>query len=362
MRNTANLKPKTRQSNLPLTKLPYFDIKRQHEPMQGEVMAALEKVYASGAYILGPALKDFECQYARYVGTPYAAGAFTFTATALAPLHLGAVPVFADVDPISFTLDPQSLQKALSRKTRAVIPVHLFGQCADMDAIGRIAKSHRIKVIEDACQAHGAMWNGKKAGSLGDAGAFSFYPTKNLGGIGDGGIVTTSNERMYRRILQYRNLGKSLSNAMVHDEVGWTSRLDSLQAAFLSIKLGRLDALNETRRTLAKRFEEKLSPTPVISPGQVAGAQHVYHIYVVRVPDGQRDALKEYLAQEGIPSMVHYEIPVHRQPIMRRHKTRKVPLPVTEKLKKEVLTLPFYPGMTESEVDLVATAIKKFYR
>lgn len=388
MRNTANLKPKTRQSNLPLTKLPYFDIKRQHEPMQGEVMAALEKVYASGAYILGPALKDFECQYAGYVGTPYAAGvssgtdalilalkaagvkagdevivpSFTFTATALAPLHLGAVPVFADVDPISFTLDPQSLQKALSRKTRAVIPVHLFGQCADMDAIGRIAKSHRIKVIEDACQAHGAMWNGKKAGSLGDAGAFSFYPTKNLGGIGDGGIVTTSNERMYRRILQYRNLGKSLSNAMVHDEVGWTSRLDSLQAAFLSIKLGRLDALNETRRTLAKRFEEKLSPTPVICPGQVAGAQHVYHIYVVRVPDGQRDALKEHLAQEGIPSMVHYEIPVHRQPIMRRHKTRKVPLPVTEKLKKEVLTLPFYPGMTESEVDLVATAIKKFYR
>ncbi|HOG23838.1 MAG TPA: aminotransferase class I/II-fold pyridoxal phosphate-dependent enzyme, partial [Candidatus Omnitrophota bacterium] len=159
---------------MPLTKLPYFDIKRQHEPMQGEVMAALEKVYASGAYILGPALKDFECQYAGYVGTPYAAGvssgtdalilalkaagvkagdevivpSFTFTATALAPLHLGAVPVFADVDPISFTLDPQSLQKALSRKTRAVIPVHLFGQCADMDAIGRIAKSHRIKVIE----------------------------------------------------------------------------------------------------------------------------------------------------------------------------------------------------------------------
>lgn len=356
--------------------------------MQGEVMAALEKVYASGAYILGPALKDFECKYAGYIGTPYAAGvssgtdalilglkaagvkagdevivpSFTFTATALAPLHLGAVPVFADVDPVSFTLDPKSLQKALSRKTRAVIPVHLFGQCADMDAIGRIAKSHRLKVIEDACQAHGALWNGKKAGSLGDAGAFSFYPTKNLGGIGDGGIVTTANEGIYRRILQYRNLGKGLSNAMVHDEVGWTSRLDSLQAAFLSIKLDRLDALNEARRALAKKFDEQLSPTPVICPRQVAGARHVYHIYVVRIPDGQRDALKEHLAQEGIPSMVHYEIPVHRQPVMKRHKARKVPLPVTEKLKREVLTLPFYPGMTEPEVELVATAIKKFYR
>ena len=368
-------------------KLPYFDIKRQHDPLRGAVLEAIEKVYSSGAYILGPALREFETQYAAYIGVPYAAGvasgtdalilalkaagvktgdevivpSFTFTATALAPLHLGAVPVFADVDPVSFTLDPVSVTRALSPKTTAMIPVHLFGQCADMDALGAIAAEKGIRVIEDACQAHGAAWKGKKAGSLGDAAAFSFYPTKNLGGIGDGGIVTTADEPLFRKTLQYRNLGKGLTNAMVHDEVGWTSRLDSVQAAFLSIKLGRLDVLNDERRKLAARFEKALKGTPLILPAEVPGALHVYHIYDVRVPDGKRDALKAHLAEEGIPSMVHYEIPVHSQPVMARHRPRKVPLPVTEALKEEVLTLPFYPGMTGDEVGMIARAVRKFY-
>ena len=389
MPNTVNSKmAKIHQSNLLLTKLPYFDIKRQHDPLLGGVLEAFEKVYSSGAYILGPALKEFECKFAGYLGVPYAAGvasgtdalifglkaagikkgdevimpSFTFTATALAALHLGAVPVFADVDARSFTLDPKSVRKALSKKTKAMIPVHLFGQCADMDALMDIARTSKIKVVEDACQAHGATWKGKKAGAFGDAGTFSFYPTKNLGGIGDGGMLTTSDEKLFRHVLQYRNLGKGLQDPMVHDEIGWTSRLDSVQAAFLSIKLAQLDRLNDERRKLAALFEQKLHRTPLLLPKEVPGALHVYHIYVVRVPDGKRDALKVFLAQEGIPSMIHYATPVHAQPIMKKYKTRRVPLPVTQALALDVLTLPFFPGMSEPEVEMVAQAIKKFYK
>ncbi|MBU9889310.1 MAG: DegT/DnrJ/EryC1/StrS family aminotransferase [Candidatus Omnitrophica bacterium] len=379
---------KARQSNLPLTKIPYFDIKRQHDPLLGGTLAAFEKVYASGAYILGPAVKEFECKFAGYLGVPFAAGvgsgtdalifglkaagikqgdevimpSFTFTATALAALHLGAVPVLADVEAASFTLDPRSVRKALSKKTKAMIPVHLFGQCAAMDELMEIARGAKLKVIEDACQAHGAAWKGKKAGAFGDAGAFSFYPTKNLGGIGDGGILTTPSEPLYRRVLQYRNLGKGLKDPLVHDATGWTSRLDSVQAAFLSNKLGRLDALNDERRRLAELFRQKLEKTPLLLPREVPGALHVYHIYVVRVPGGRRNALKDFLAQEGIPTLVHYATPVHAQPVMKRFKTRRVPLPVTNALAKEVLTLPFFPGMTETEVETVAQAVKKFFK
>lgn len=379
--------PKPHQNSLPLHKLPYFDIKRQHNAFLNTTLAAFEKIYTSGAYILGPAVKDFEQKFAAYTGVPYAAGvgsgtdalifglkaagikkgdevivpSFTFTATALAVLHLGAVPVFADVDARSFTLNPDSVLQVKGKKVKAMIPVHLFGQCADMDALMSIAKSRKLKVIEDACQAHGAAWKGKKAGDFGDAGAFSFYPTKNLGGIGDGGILTIRNEKTYQRVLQYRNLGKGIKDPLVHDEIGWTSRLDSIQAAFLSIKLDHLDALNDERRKLAAFFEEKLRRTPLKLPQEVPGALHVYHIYVVRVPDGKRDALKAHLATEGVPSMIHYATPVHRQPIMKKYKTRKVSLPVTEKLRNEVLTLPFFPGMTFEEVDLIAQSIRSFY-
>lgn len=380
-------KPNNAQSNLPLQKIPYFDIKRQHDPLRDSTLAAFAKIYSSGAYILGPALKEFENKFASYTGVPHSAGvasgtdalifglkaagirkgdevimpSFTFSATALAALHLGAIPVFADVDDRSFTLNPKSAAKALRKKTKALLPVHLFGQCADMDALMEIARTKKLKVIEDACQAHGATWKGRKAGAFGDAGAFSFYPTKNLGGIGDGGILTTSDDKLFQRVLQYRNLGKGITNPMVHDEIGWTSRLDSIQAAFLSIKLDHLDALNDERRKLAVLFEQKLGQTPLRLPPQVTGALHVYHIYVVRVPDGKRDALKTHLAQDGIPSMIHYETPVHRQPVMKQYKTRKVPLPVTERLSREVLTLPFFPGMTENEVDAIAQSVKKFY-
>jgi dTDP-4-amino-4,6-dideoxygalactose transaminase len=369
-------------------KVPYFDLSRSHQKFVREAQEAFERILKSGAYILGPALKELEAEFAAYIGTTYALGvgsgtdalifalralgikkgdevivpSFTFTATALAVLHVGATPVFADVEADTFNLDPVSVRQALSRKTRAMIPVHLFGQCANMTELMALAKQKKLKVVEDACQAHGALWNKVMAGAFGDAGAFSFYPTKNLGGIGDGGMVTTSDKKILDRVTQFRNLGKGIADPFVHDEIGWTSRLDSLQAAFLSIKLKFLDELNRERRAVAELYHKKLAGTPLGLPRETAGAYHVYHLYVVRVPDGKRNSLKEHLASLGIPTMVHYATPVHAQPIIKKHKTRKVKLPVTEKLREEVLTLPLFPGMTEPEIDAVAVAIRQFYK
>ncbi len=368
-------------------KVPYFDLSRSHQKFVVQAQEAFDKILKSGAYILGPALKDLEAEFAAYIGTKFALGvgsgtdaltfalraldikkgdevilpSFTFTATALAVIHTGATPVFADVEENTFNLDPESARQATSGKTRAMIPVHLFGQCANMTALMTLAQQKKLKIVEDACQAHGALWNKVMAGAFGDAGAFSFYPTKNLGGIGDGGMVTTSDEQLLNRVIQYRNLGKGITDPFVHDEIGWTSRLDSLQAAFLSIKLKFLDELNRERRAVAELYHKKLAGTPLGLPREAAGAYHVYHLYVVRVPDGKRNALKEYLAAQGIPTMVHYATPVHAQPIMKKYATRKVKLPVTEKLREEVLTLPLFPGMTEPEVDAVAGAIQRFF-
>lgn len=368
-------------------KVPYFDLSRSHQRFIQQAQEAFERILNSGAYVLGPALKDLEAEFAAYVGTKFALGvgsgtdaltfalkaagikkgdevivpSFTFTATALAVIHAGATPVFADVEENTFNLDSSSVLAALSAKTRAMIPVHLFGQCADMTALMAIAQKKKLKVIEDACQAHGALWDKVMAGAFGDAGAFSFYPTKNLGGIGDGGMVTTSDAELLKSIMQFRNLGKGIEDPFVHDEIGWTSRLDSIQAAFLSIKLKFLDELNRERRAVAEMYHKKLAGAPIVLPRETANAYHVYHLYVVRVPDGKRDALKDHLAANGIPTMVHYAVPVHEQPIMKCHKTRKVKLPVTEMLRGEVLTLPLFPGMTEPEVDAVAASIHRFF-
>jgi len=368
-------------------KVPYFDLARSHQKFLIQAQEAFDRILKSGAYILGPALKDLEAEFAAYIGTKYALGvgsgtdaltfalraldikkgdevivpSFTFTATALAVVHIGATPVFADVEEDTFNLDPRSVAQALSRKTRAIIPVHLFGQCANMTAIMGIAKQKKMKVVEDACQAHGALWNKKMAGAFGNAGCFSFYPTKNLGGVGDGGMVTTSDEKIMRRVIQYRNLGKGIEDPFVHDEIGWTSRLDSIQAAFLSIKLKFLDELNRERRSVADMYHKKLANTPLRLPHEARDAYHVYHLYVIRVPDKKRDALKEHLAKEGIPTMIHYATPVHAQPIIKKHKIRKAKLTTTEKLRDEVLTLPLFPGMTEPEIDAVAASIKRFF-
>lgn len=366
--------------------VPYFTLERQTRKLRGEIEESFQNLFDSGRFILGETVAGFENRFAAYCGSRHGVGvasgtdalrlalqaagvrpgdevivpSFTFVATAYAVLHAGAKPVFADIDPNTFTLDPRSVEKAVTRKTRAVIPVHLYGQTADMDALMTLARRRRLKVIEDACQAHGSRWKDRKAGSFGDAGCFSFYPTKNLGAFGDGGMTVTAHEAIAKKLRSLRNLGRADMTAP-HGEVGWTSRLDALQAAVLDIKLKYLDEFNRLRRSAASRYCEMLSGTPVKLPVESRHGYHVYHLFVIRVPGGKRNALREALAAEGIPTMLHYPLPVHRQPAIRRAVRRSPRLPVTDRVSREILSLPMFPEIKTEEVERVAAVIRRFY-
>jgi dTDP-4-amino-4,6-dideoxygalactose transaminase len=369
-----------------LNSIPYFDLTRQYARFEKQYLEALTATAASGRYVLGSAVEQFEDAFAKYCGAPYAVGvgsgtdalifalhglgiqkgdevivpSFTFCASVFAIVHVGAKPVYAEVDLKTYTLDPKSVEKALTSKTRASLPVHLYGQPADMDALHAIAKKRKLKIVEDACQAHGAEWKGKKTGSLGDVGCFSFYPTKNLGAMGDGGMIVTSNKALVERVKKLRNLGRSVLTAP-HTEVGWTSRLDAMQASILNIKLKHLDDFNDNRRRVAKSYFKRLHGTPLVLPLEAEDRKHVYHLFVVRVPNGKRDALKNKLAEEGIHSMIHYPIPVHRQPACKPFFRKSNDLRGTEKISKEILSLPMFPEMTEEEVSRVSEVVHRFY-
>ena len=366
--------------------IPYFDLTRQYQTLQAELEPALLAAARSGKYVLGDEVGKFENAFARYAGTKHAVGvgsgtdalifslkalgigkgnevvvpSFTFVATVFAILHAGARPVFADVDPVTYTLDPASVDRVLTKRTRAVLPVHLYGQTADMDALLQIAHRKKLKVVEDACQAHGADWKGKKAGSMGDAGCFSFYPTKNLGAVGDGGMAITSKDVLGQKIRSLRNLGR-VELKDPHRDLGWTSRLDALQAAVLNIKLKYLDHFNDCRRRIAARYVQNLASTPLLLPQEGTRRRHVYHLFVVRVPDKKREALRKMLQENGVTTMIHYPIPVHRQPACRGLAKKPVPLPVTEKISGEILSLPLFPEMRDDEADRVCALIRQFY-
>lgn len=365
--------------------VPYFDLTRQYATLKDELETALLSVARSGRYILGETVERFEKKFADYCGVPYGVGvgtgtdalifslralgigkgdevivpSYTFCASVYAILHAGATPVFADVDE-TYTLDPASVEKALTKKTKALLPVHLYGQCADMGALMTIAKKRKLKVVEDACQAHGAIWKKNKAGSFGDAGCFSFYPTKNLGGMGDGGMVVTKDKKVLEAVRRHRNLGR-ITISENPAAPGWTSRLDALQAAVLEVKLESLDALNEARRKVAQDYQQYLSATPLILPKESAGRRHVYHLFAVRVPGGKRDALKEHLAAKDIPALTHYAVPVHKQSFCRKYARPRVALRNTEKFATEVLCLPMFPEMKRFEVKMVAETVRGFY-
>ncbi len=366
--------------------VPYFDLKRQNKILRSDLEAVFLNVLDSGQFVLGAGVENFEHAFAQYCGTRRAVGvgcgtdalifslraagikegdevvipSFTFTATAFAVMHLKARPVFADVNPLTYNLDPEAARKTATSRTRAVIPVHLFGQVADMNPLMDWAKKRKLKVIEDACQAHGASLAGKKAGSFGDAGCFSFYPTKNLAAFGDGGMVTTSDPSIAEAVQRARNLGRKFLGD-THAELGWVSRLDALQAAILSTKLKYLDSLNQKRRRVAALYRERLSSTPLILPGETKDAFHVYHLFVVRVPNLKREALRKFLNEQGIPTMTHYAIPVHRQPACRSFAKKDDRLPITEQLAQETLALPLFPEITDEEVDLVSRTIRQFF-
>jgi dTDP-4-amino-4,6-dideoxygalactose transaminase len=354
----------------------------QYLSQKAAIDAAIARVLASGRYVLGPEVRAFEDEFSAYVGVSCGVGvgsgteaihlalaacglrkgdevitvAHTAVATVAAIELAGGVPVFVDIDPITYTLDAARLEQAVTDRTRAVIPVHLYGQPADLENIIAIAKRHRLRVIEDCAQAHGARYRGRRIGSFGDLACFSFYPTKNLGAIGDGGLVVTNDRELAEKVRLLREYGWAQRN--VSGLPGWNSRLDELQAAILRVKLATLDNQNERRRHLSQYYGNALQKADLVLPIPAEGTDHVYHLYVVR--SRKRDRLLSFLQERGVGALVHYPLPVHLQPAYRGRIRVAGGLEKTERAACEVLSLPMYPELTEAEAAQVVDAVLAF--
>lgn len=361
--------------------VPYVDLAAVYRSLKAEIDAAVAGVLAGGGYVPGENVAAFEAEFAAWAGAPEAAAvnsgtdaiyltlkalgigpgdevitvSHTAVNTALAISKTGARPVFADIDPETFCMDPAALAGAVSGSTRAVIPVHLYGHPADMDPIMKLAEEHGLAVIEDCAQAHGAACRGRTVGTIGAAGCFSFYPTKNLGACGDGGAVVTGDSELAAKIRSLANCGQG-SERYTNIYQGDVSRLDELQAAILRVKLKKLDEWNERRRAVAGFYNEALAATGLKLPVEEEWARHVYHLYVIR--SGVRDALKEHLARQGVEALIHYPVPVHRQPAYGG--TPGQALPETDRAVAEILSLPVFPEITEAQLEQVAAAITGF--
>jgi dTDP-4-amino-4,6-dideoxygalactose transaminase len=366
-------------------KVPFVDLKKQNAALRPEIGRALAALHRRGDYILGEDLKKFETEFAAYCGARYAVGlnsgtdalflslkalgigpgdevivpAFTFIATANAVSYCGATPVFCDIDPLTYCIDPQSARKALTKRTKAVIPVHLFGQCCDMAALMTLARSRGLYVVEDGCQAHGAEFRGRKSGSIGDTGCFSFYPTKNLSGWGDGGMAVTSDEKIVRKLLLLRDCGRK--SKYEHIIVGYNSRLDSIQAAVLRLKLKHLDEWNAARRRHAGRYTSGLAGIKGIAcPATGPDTTHVFHVYGIRAR--RRDALVAFLRSQGIGVTVNYPLPLHLQKSYAGLGYRKGDFPVAERICKEIISLPMHPFLTGPQISAVCGTIRQFFK
>jgi len=364
-------------------RVPFLELSRQWESVGPDVMAAVTATLSAGPYILGPRLESFERAFAEYCGTRHAIGVATGTEairlglqalgvgagdevittpltaafTSLAILLLGARPVFADVDPATYNIDPDSVRSALSSRTKAILPVHLHGRLAHVEALVDIANRAGVPLLEDACQAHGAGRDGHRAGSWGVGGAFSFYPTKNLGGYGDGGMVVTSDDAFAQRIRMLRSGGQR--QRYWHEELGTASRLDELQAAMLHTKLPRLEAWTAARRAIAERYQSALRDLPLQLPPLPTDESHVFHLYVVRTPE--RDSLRSWLSERGIGVDVYYPHPLHLQPVFRQLGYSEGRFPNAEKACREILALPCYPELREEEQEMVCDAVVEFF-
>lgn len=375
-----------------MNKIPPVDLARQYQSIEAEANLAALAVLRSGYYIGGTVVSDFEQQFADYVGTEHGIGcnsgtdalylsllalnlgpndevitaSFTFFATAEVITLTGAKPVFVDIDPATFNLDPQLIEAAITPQTKAIIPVHLFGQPVNMTEVMAIAEKYNLAVVEDCAQATGAEWQGKRVGGWGKTGAFSFFPTKNLGGCGDGGAVTCQDPDLAANIRMLKEHGSR--QRYYHEAIGINSRLDALQAAILKIKLKHLEDWNQQRRDLAQHYTELLQPLPnLILPGEISGSKHVWNQYTIRVVDdgtetrSKRDRLREKLQADGVISMVYYPIPLHLQPIYLPLGYQVGSLPHTEQVAKEVLSLPLFPDMTVAEQIQVVYALKEHF-
>lgn len=388
--------------------IPAMNVTRQYSSIQDKLDKAVLEVLHGGQYILGKTVEDFEKAFAAYCGVNYAVGvgngsdalvmalkacgvkpgdeviatAMSFSATAEAITSVSATPVFADCTKDTFCIDPEDIKRKVTDKTKAIIPVHLYGQCADMDTINAIATEHDLKVIEDCAQAAGATYKGKKAGSLGDVGCVSFFPTKNLGCAGDGGIIVTSDESIYRQCRAFRAHGSGLdglytygiqNGVEISEEsmdfngnlpkyfnfvTGYNSRLDALQAAILSVKLPYLDGWNERRREIAEQYNEKISNPAVTRPSVSKGNSHIYYVYAITTE--KRDELREYLKQNDITSGVYFPVPFHMQVVYKGLGYKKGDMPNAEFVGKHSMVLPMFPELTQEEIDKVINTVNRW--
>ncbi|SPQ00024.1 Pleiotropic regulatory protein [Candidatus Sulfobium mesophilum] len=366
-----------------MKEIPLVDLKAGFAPIKNEVMHAVEDVLTGMHLNIGPNCRSLEDEFAAYCGVKHAVGVgsgteaiqfallacgvgegdevitspHTFFATAEAICCIGASPVFVDIDPLTYTISPEAIEKRITKKTKAIIPVHMYGQCADMSAVNNIAQGHGIAVVEDACQAHGARYHDKKSGSLGNAGCFSFYFTKNLGAYGEGGIVTTNDVQLAEKVRLYRNHGHK--SKYEHAVIGYNGRIDEIQAAILRIKLRHLEEYNSKRRVKADFYNSFLKDTPLVLPAEKEGRTHVYHLYVVR--SKERDRLQDFLRGKGIQTGIHYRNPIHLQEATAFLGYKKGDIPGVEKACEEILSLPIYPELEEESQAYVAEMIEEFY-
>lgn len=375
-----------------MSSIPAFELSQQYKLIGDEVGSAVLEILASGRYIGGPTVETFEQQFAQYVGTADCIGcnsgtdalylalrslevgpgdevitsSFTFFATAETISAVGATPVFVDIEPDTFNLDLSQVEAAITDRTKAIIPVHLFGQPVNMARLMEIAQAHKLWVIEDCAQATGATWAGAKVGSIGQIGCFSFYPTKNLGACGDGGAITTHDQELATKMRQLRDHGQS--QRYVYEAIGVNSRLDAIQAMILQIKLPHLDGWNANRRGIAARYDELLTPLPgVIRPRSPEGGQSVWNQYTIRVtPTSEaearaqyRDRVRQLLQQQGVGTALYYPLPLHQQPVYQSLGYQLGSLPVTEQVAQEVISLPMFPELSAMQQEQVVYALKE---
>jgi dTDP-4-amino-4,6-dideoxygalactose transaminase len=374
-----------------MMKVPLLDLRAQYEPLRDETLAAVGRVFESQGFVLGREVSALEEEVALYSQARHAVGCangsdalllalmaldvkagdevvttpYSFFATAGAVARLGARPVFVDIDPRTYNIDAERVDAAITERTRALMPVHLYGQCAEMDALLTVASRHQISVVEDAAQAIGAEDVGaRRAGSLGEIGCFSFYPTKNLGGAGDGGMLTTNEERVAARLRSLRVHGEA--SKYHHQEIGFNSRLDSLQAAVLRVKLPHLDAWSDARAANAARYRELFADAGLLEevelPYEREGVRHIYNQYVVRVRGGRRDALVEHLKSAGIGTEIYYPVPLHLQECFRYLGYQEGDFPEAERAARETLALPVYPELNEVQQRYVVDSVREFFR
>ncbi len=362
--------------------IPLVDLKAQYAGIKPEIDAAIQRVVDNTSFISGPEVQAFEEAFAHFIGVKEAAGVasgtaalhlaflacgigpgdevittpFTFYATAEAIAQAGAMPIFVDIEPDTYNIDPAKIEAAITPRTRAIVPVHLYGQAAEMDAIMALARRRKLWVIEDAAQAHAAEHRGQRCGSIGDISCFSFYPSKNLGCYGDGGLVASNNPELMARMRRLRDHGRV--GKYEHVELGWGYRLDGIQAAILRAKLAHLETWTEQRRAAAGRYNALFAGVEVVTPVERPYNRHVYHCYVIRTP--RRDALAAHLASRGIGAVIHYPIPMHLQPAYRAMELGRGSFPVSEAAAEQVLSIPMYPEITPEQQERVADAVKRF--